>query len=29
MLSAQIIGEQLNKLSQNQQTCVLATQIKK
>ena len=29
MLSAQIIGEQLNKLSQNQQTCVLTTQIKK
>lgn len=29
MLSAQIISEQLNKLSQNQQTCVLTIQIKK
>lgn len=29
MLSAQIMSEQLNKLSQNQQTCVLAIQIKK
>lgn len=29
MLSAQIMSEQLNKLSQNQQTCVLTIQIKK
>ena len=29
MLSAQIMSEQLSKLSQNQQTCVLTIQIKK
>ena len=29
MLNAQIISKQLNKLSQNQQTCVLTIQIKK